>query len=201
MPATPDLVKRRAAQTRLEIVEAAIPLFVEHGFDETPMSEIAEEAGVSRRTLYRYFATKEDIVFESPRQWLQLFNEVAATRAEGESTRDLFLRALMTVGAHIQSERDRVVREFAVLTSSRSLDARHSRSDAEWIDRYLELLLPDVEGEPDGTLLATVCAVTFVATQNALISVWATGPPGQDLAAMAMTAFAQIDCVWPEASR
>lgn len=198
----PDrLVNRRRAQTRLDIVRAADALFREHGFDDTPMRAVADAAGVSRRTLYRYFPTKEDIVFESPREWLEVFESVVATRDDGESTRDLFLRALVSVGAHIASQRDRIVEEFAVLQGSAALQARRGRSDGEWIERYLELLAPDVEPGPDGQLQATVCAMTLVAAQNALIAVWATGPADLDLEAMALATFAQIDCVWPAGSR
>ena len=63
-----DLVNRRAAQTRAEIVDAALELFTDQGFDATSMEQVAEAARVSRRTIYRYFPTKDDLVFESPRK-------------------------------------------------------------------------------------------------------------------------------------
>lgn len=165
------------------------------------MTAVAQAAGVSRRTLYRYFPTKEDIVFESPREWLEVFESVVRTRQGGEPTRDLFLRALVSVGAHIASQRDRTVEEFAVLQGSAALRASRGRSDDEWIQRYLELLAPDVADEPDGQLQATICAMTLVAAQNALLAVWATGPADLDLEAMALRTFAQVDCVWPAGSR
>jgi len=46
-----------------KILEAAENLFVEKGLAETTMSEIAEAAEISRRTLYRYYASKEDLAF------------------------------------------------------------------------------------------------------------------------------------------
>jgi AcrR family transcriptional regulator len=42
---------------------AAISLFAERGYDETSVDDIAEAAGISVRTLFRYFTSKEDIVF------------------------------------------------------------------------------------------------------------------------------------------
>ncbi|WP_086828708.1 TetR/AcrR family transcriptional regulator [Allokutzneria sp. NRRL B-24872] len=54
-----ELKKRR---TREAISNTAIELFFEHGFDQVSISRIAEEAEVSRRTLFAYFPTKEDLV-------------------------------------------------------------------------------------------------------------------------------------------
>ncbi len=51
---------RRAVQA--EIGDAAMRLFLASGFDAVTMDQIAREAGISRRSLFRYFGTKEDIV-------------------------------------------------------------------------------------------------------------------------------------------
>lgn len=201
MTPSPDLVNRRTAQTRRDIVRVATELFREQGYDDTPMTEIAAAAGVSRRTLYRYFPTKEDIVFESPREWLEIFESVVATRGEGEPTRDLIGRALLAVAEHLASQRDRIVEEFAILQSSAALRARRGRSDDVWIERYLELLGPDVEGEHDGLLQAVVCAMALLGAQNALVAVWATGPADLDATDMTRRTLAQVDSVWPAGSR
>jgi AcrR family transcriptional regulator len=55
---------RRAQETRLRITEVALDLFVERGYAETTIDQIAEAAGVGRRTVFRYFATKESILFD-----------------------------------------------------------------------------------------------------------------------------------------
>ena len=201
MPPRLDLVNRQTARTRLDIVRAADALFREQGFDDTSMTAVAEAAGVSRRTLYRYFPTKEDIVFESPREWFEIFEAVVATRADGEPTRDLIGRALLAVAEHLVDHRDRIVEEFAILQSSAALRARRARSDDEWIGRYLELLYPDVTDDPDGQRQAVVCAMALIGAQNALIAVWATGPADLDLAEMTRRTLAQVDCVWPAGSR
>ncbi len=47
---------------RSEVAEIAIGLFLDKGFDETTADEICEVAGISRRTFFRYFKGKEDVV-------------------------------------------------------------------------------------------------------------------------------------------
>ena len=53
---------RKKARTHGAIADAAISLFLAHGFDQVPVTDIAAAAEVSKPTLFRYFATKEDLV-------------------------------------------------------------------------------------------------------------------------------------------
>ncbi|MFI0462459.1 MULTISPECIES: TetR family transcriptional regulator [Saccharopolyspora] len=57
-----NLTERRKAATQLEIARIAAALFAERGSDGTTAEAIAERAGVSLRTFYRYFRTKQDSV-------------------------------------------------------------------------------------------------------------------------------------------
>ncbi|HEY3682097.1 MAG TPA: TetR family transcriptional regulator [Streptosporangiaceae bacterium] len=56
------LRERKKERTRAAISDAAIALFVEEGFDDVSITRVAEAAEVSRRTLFAYFPTKEDLV-------------------------------------------------------------------------------------------------------------------------------------------
>jgi AcrR family transcriptional regulator len=62
-PAQPALTPR-AEQTRAAIVEAALRLFREHGYEAATMRAIAREAGVSTGNAYYYFASKEELIQE-----------------------------------------------------------------------------------------------------------------------------------------
>ncbi|MFF2277538.1 TetR/AcrR family transcriptional regulator [Agromyces sp. NPDC058126] len=59
---SPTLTERRKAATQLEIARTAAVLFAEHGADRVTAEAIAAHAGVSLRTFYRYFRTKEDAI-------------------------------------------------------------------------------------------------------------------------------------------
>jgi AcrR family transcriptional regulator len=55
---------RKAQETRARITEAALGLFASRGYEETTIDQIADAAGVNRRTVFRHFATKEAILFD-----------------------------------------------------------------------------------------------------------------------------------------
>ncbi|MBA8796247.1 AcrR family transcriptional regulator [Friedmanniella endophytica] len=58
------LRERKAARNRQRMTEVALALFLEHGYDETTMEQIAEAAEVGTSTLYRYFPTKDQLLLD-----------------------------------------------------------------------------------------------------------------------------------------
>ncbi len=61
----PSSRERRKAKARLEITRAALKLFAENGYEATTVAEIAQAADYSVRTFYRYFTSKEEVVFSN----------------------------------------------------------------------------------------------------------------------------------------
>ncbi|MFY0408435.1 TetR family transcriptional regulator [Solicola sp. PLA-1-18] len=66
-PPAPDLRERRRLATRQEIYDVALGLFERQGVAATTVDEIAQAAGVSPRTFFRYFASKEEAVLAPAR--------------------------------------------------------------------------------------------------------------------------------------
>lgn len=66
---------RRPSTSRQAIVDAAMILFVDRGYSATNVEDIAEAAGISRRTLFRYFPTKAAI------PWGDFSHQIDAMRA------------------------------------------------------------------------------------------------------------------------
>jgi len=54
--------KRRSALRTGEILEAAAAEFLERGFNEAKLENVAQRAGIARSLIYRYFSTKEDVL-------------------------------------------------------------------------------------------------------------------------------------------
>ena len=59
-----SLRERKKAQTRADLVRAALDLFREHGYQSTTVDDIVERASYSRTTFFRCFGNKEDVLFD-----------------------------------------------------------------------------------------------------------------------------------------
>lgn len=193
----PTLIERRHEQTRAAIAEAAVALFAERGFAQTTMDDVAEAAGVSRRTAYRHFQSKDDLVFEHPLRWLVHFNTTVADRLPGESQRERCRRGLMAVARLIQSHAEPIVAAYSVMLASPSLRGYNGRTEDQWFERYIELLTPPGVLDSDRALQMATVAGALVGTTKMLVAVWAAGQPAADMAAMTKAALDQIDPIWP----
>src|SRR5579884_1280149 len=93
MSVATGLRERKLAETRQAITAVAMRLFAAKGFDATSVDEIAEVARVAPRTFYRYFPTKEDVVFNDTVAE-QRFRQGMAVRRPGETDVEHVARAL-----------------------------------------------------------------------------------------------------------
>lgn len=199
MPA--ELSDRRREQTRTEIAAAAVDLFRANGFDATTMDDVARAAGVSRRTAYRHFPAKDDLVFEYPRRWLERFVAVTGDRRPGESTRDLLRRGVIEISEVIEAHKREVLDAFSVVLSTPSLVGRHGRADAEWRIICAGIIAPDLADQPDAILQISVIVGALVGCTNGIIVAWDAGQPDADIRPMTVAALDQIDSIWPDACR
>src|ERR1700709_2202593 len=92
MPGAPTegLRERKKRVAREAIAASARRLFAERGFDAVTVAEVAAAAGVSEKTVFNYFATKEDLVFAGGQTRLAELQAAIAQRAGGSSVLDVF---------------------------------------------------------------------------------------------------------------
>jgi AcrR family transcriptional regulator len=194
----PTLTERRHQQTRTAIADAAVILFLERGFSETTMEDVAVAAGVSRRTAYRHFPSKDDLVFEQPRRWLEHFNAEVAVRRPDETWRELCRRGLVAVAELIQENADSVRTAYAVYAATPSLRGRNGRVQDEWYERYIELLTPSRRLSSGRSLQIATIAAALVGATTMLVPVWISAQPGADMVAMTIAVLDQLDPIWPD---
>ncbi|MFL4909980.1 TetR/AcrR family transcriptional regulator [Streptomyces sp. MMS24-I2-30] len=136
-----DRTRRLAAQ---EILETALRLFTEQGYDETSIAQIAREAGVSQRTLFRYFGTKEDLLGGDQDRFGQVLTDtISELPAEADAWEAL--RAGVAAVLALHESREQALARFRLLHNTASLRAG-------WLEkrlRFQDELLPLVRTRMD----------------------------------------------------
>jgi AcrR family transcriptional regulator len=104
------LAERKRQVVRDELAEAALRLLARQGFEETTVDELAAAAGVSRRTFFRYFASKEDVVISSVVVVCEGIVAEVAARPAGEPPAVAIREAVKTVTLEdFAEDRDKAV--------------------------------------------------------------------------------------------
>jgi AcrR family transcriptional regulator len=91
----PGLRERKKARTRQAISDTATGLFIEHGFEKVTVAQIAAAADVSIKTVFNYFASKEELFFDRADELVTGLERVISERPP-ETTVTEALHALMT---------------------------------------------------------------------------------------------------------
>jgi len=156
------------AEVRRDLVDAAVTLFTEQGYDETTIDDIATAAGVGRRTFFRYFRSKEDAISPDHEAGLARVAEVFATAHPREPTASLVLRAGETVFELYTDDPPLSVRRFALTHRVPVLRDRESAG----VDHYRRLFTRQLRKRMDDDLRAAVAAASVVAAHNVALRKW-----------------------------
>jgi len=110
------------ARGRLE--EAALKLYVEQGFDQTTVAEIAKRAGLTERTFFRYFADKREVLFWGAGSLQELIVGTVASAPDSETPIDAVSAALEAAGALFQERSESVRERQTVVAANAELQER-----------------------------------------------------------------------------
>jgi len=84
-PPAAGLRERKKRQTRQLIVDTAATLFAERGYEQVAVLDVAKAADVSEQTVYNYFPTKQRLVLDREREFLERFTQLIRARPPGTS--------------------------------------------------------------------------------------------------------------------
>lgn len=110
------------ARGRLEM--AALELFVERGYEQTTVAEIAGRAGLTERTFFRYFADKREVLFSGSEMLQELLVSTIAAAPESAAPIDAVAEAVEAVGALLQERRDYAKQRQGVVAANPELQER-----------------------------------------------------------------------------
>src|SRR5215472_14438457 len=107
------------AQARLQ--EAAFALFEERGYDETTVAEIAERAGLTKRTFFRYFADKREVLFWGAQNIEDLFSTAIHSAPVAAPPLDAVGRGLEAFAARLEEQGEVAARRIRIVRASPEL--------------------------------------------------------------------------------
>ncbi len=107
---------------RLE--QAALELYIERGFEQTTVAEIAKRAGLTERTFFRHFADKREVLFAGAGSLQDLLVSTLASAPDSAAPIDAVASALEAAGALLQERREYARKRQAVIAAHAELQER-----------------------------------------------------------------------------
>ena len=172
MDAELGLRERKKLRTRRLIAETAVRLFAERGFDAVPVAAIARAAEVSEATVFNYFPTKEDLVYQGMEAFEAELLAAVRDRPAGESIAAAFARFVLTPRGFLAAPDEDSAR-FLIAVSTMIADSPALRSrEREILARYTAslaaLIAEDTAADPND-LRPWVVARALIGTHQSLI--------------------------------
>lgn len=104
--------------------QAALELYGERGFEPTTVADIAERAGLTERTFFRYFADKREVLFLGSGELVALFAKAVADAPHSASPLDAVAAALEAAAGFFEDRRVHARQRQAVIAANPSLQER-----------------------------------------------------------------------------
>jgi AcrR family transcriptional regulator len=163
--------------SRGRLEEAALALYGERGFENTTVAEIAERAGLTERTFFRYFADKREVLFGGASALQEPFVGAVADAPASFAPIDAVAAGLDAVGAALGARRERARQRHAVIAANTELQERELIKLAALASALGDALRARGVGDPAAALTAEAGIAVFkVAFER-----WVTDTGGQDL--------------------
>jgi AcrR family transcriptional regulator len=158
------LRERKKRETREALTRTALELFAERGYDETTLAEIAEAAGVSTRTIFAYFPSKEDILFANTQAMCDALGTALADRPAGTDALTA-LRDFILASAHQKTALDQ---KLGQLIARDATLASHKRARISQLQEALSAAIADDLGVGPDDLRPQVAAASLTAAFEVL---------------------------------
>ena len=164
------------ARGRLE--QAALELYTERGFEQTTVAEIAQQAGLTERTFFRYFADKREVLFAGAGSLEEFLASTVASAADSAVPIDAVVAALEAAGALFEERREFARQRQAVIAANAGVQERELLKLAGLASAIAEALRRRGVAEPAASLTAEAGIAVFkIAFER-----WVNEAAQQDLA-------------------
>ncbi|HXT07243.1 MAG TPA: TetR family transcriptional regulator [Roseiarcus sp.] len=186
---TEGLRARKRRQTRQRLTEVGLKLFLDQGYEATTLDQIAAAAGVSRRTIFHYFAQKEDILLAWKAGLGDAMRVAILAQRPGRAPLDLVLAAFLQLAGQFQAEDH--IRIERLLASTERLDASKHAKYAQQEQAVFEALV-ELSPAPERRDRLRLVAMAAVGALRVAFERWAERTGAEPLADHLRHAFAEL---------
>ena len=172
---------RPPGTSRSAVSRTALEMFADRGFEETTVDDIADALGVSRRTLFRYFASKNDMVWGDFDWVLGRLRRCLDATASDEPLHVALRRAAVESNRYEDEQLPELRIRMRLITGVPALQAHSALRYAEWREVIAEWVGERLGCEPADLIPQTV-AHAALGTSMAAFLVW-VDDPSSDLVA------------------
>jgi AcrR family transcriptional regulator len=166
-----SLRERRRLRMRRAIQAQALRLFAAKGFQATTIEDIAAAAEMAPRTFFRYFPTKEDVVFWS--EYPPMLAEFVAARPDDEPALEALHHGIvesLAANWDQDEERERLLERLRLAFRTPALHPRMRQQQAHWAAELAEILADRLGERPDNLevriIAAAIAAAVWVAAEE-----------------------------------
>ena len=161
------LRERKKQKTRDAIVDAALKLFADRGYEATTIADIAAAADIAPRTFFGYFPTKEAVVFHDKATTIDSLRERITGREHGETAVDAMRAWIVELTKDVDFTDQREVARRCVVKDTPSLREHERANMAEFEDVLAEGVASDL-GLPKQSLRPRMIAAAAIAAMSTL---------------------------------
>jgi AcrR family transcriptional regulator len=171
------------ARGRLE--QAALELYVERGFENTTVAEIAERAGLTERTFFRHFSDKREVLFSGSAALKELLVNATIGAPESASPMEAVTAGMEAASAMLQQRGAGARRRQTVITANAELQERELIKMASLASSLADALRQRGVDEP----VATLTAEAGIAVFRVAFAQWVEQPKKRDLSRIIRESF------------
>ncbi|MFJ1545912.1 TetR family transcriptional regulator [Streptomyces sp. NPDC088246] len=186
------MAQRKRQLVSNELTEAALQLLALKGFDVVTVDEIVTAAGVSKRTFFRYFASKEDVVVQFLADMGTGIRAELAARPIEERPSVALRHAVWVPIAACGDHSDRALPVVQLILRTPALLARFLERRAQWCDDLTAELARRLGLDPGTDLYPQLAAGMALAAFDAVLQWWSGSDGAEDPAELTDRAFALI---------
>jgi AcrR family transcriptional regulator len=186
MTSTPNLHEQRRRSTHEALRRAALASFASKGFANVTVTQLAREAGVTERTFFRHFPTKEAVLFQDYETQVEWLSDALAQRPPAESLFEAVLASVASFPYDLEVVRQAATARTELITADRI--ASHLRVvQSSFAGVITDFIKNRYSGTPDVDLVAEVAGATLAAALVVAVENWGrngcTGDLGEITAA------------------